>query len=203
MKNEIVLLESCLVEMETLVFRMKNIKGLDEMNPMDILGDASMALVRCIMEVNKNSLDTSLKYFESYWNEKILTIKKKLNDTLIKMGEKVKEEKLLTSRNGLRKPLGFAGNMRYQASGKYGNSKSIKCFVCEKEGHIAKNCPENFNKQSLRYTNIYNDGLKKYKLRNNFLLFEDLKNNFPELFNKLRKKIKHVFIKVKSVQLRR
>ncbi len=95
MKNEMVLLESCLVEMETLVFRMKNIEGLDGVNPMDILGDASMALVRCIMEVNKNSLDTSLKYFEIYWNEKILTIKKKLNDTLIKMGEKVKKEKLL------------------------------------------------------------------------------------------------------------
>ncbi|KAM0688131.1 hypothetical protein COBT_000612, partial [Conglomerata obtusa] len=113
-KNKIVLSESCLVEMKTLVFRMKNIKGLDEVNLMDILGDASMALVKCIMEVNKNSLDT-------------------VNDTLIKMGEKVKEEKLLNeiqnlkemiligNRNGLRKPLGFAGNMRYQASGKYGN----------------------------------------------------------------------------------
>ncbi|KAM0685468.1 hypothetical protein COBT_003322, partial [Conglomerata obtusa] len=85
------------------------------------------------------------------------------------MGEKAKEEKLLNenlklkemiligNRNGLRKTYGFAGNMRYQASGKYGNSKSIKCFVCEKEGHIAKNCPENYNKQSKIYTNIYNN----------------------------------------------
>ncbi|KAM0685963.1 hypothetical protein COBT_002820 [Conglomerata obtusa] len=137
MKNEIVLLESCLVEMETLVFRTKNIGGLDEVDPMDILGDASMALVSCIMEVNKNSLDT-------------IKEEKLLNEI-----QKLKEMILISNRNGLRKPLGFAGNMRYQASGKYGTSKSIKCFVCEKEGHIAKNCPENCNKQSLRYTNIY------------------------------------------------
>ncbi|KAM0686762.1 hypothetical protein COBT_002009, partial [Conglomerata obtusa] len=58
MKNEIELMESCLVEMETLMFRIKNIIGLDEVNPMDILGDASMELVKCITEVNKNSLDT-------------------------------------------------------------------------------------------------------------------------------------------------